>query len=89
MKTVMRIKKENCMVLCTGEVWGGIQQEVISELVSEAFVYVFPKFLEKLKSIFQDIFLLVKLKNILVHLTQNSYLKKESIKSLSGEEMDI
>lgn len=89
MKTVMRIKKENCMVVCTEEVWEGIQQEVISELVSEAFVYVFPKFLEKLKSIFQDIFLVIKLKNILVHLTQNSYLKKESMKSLSGKEMYI
>ena len=44
------------MVVCTREVWEGIQWEVISELVSEALVYVFPKFLEKLKATFQDVF---------------------------------
>lgn len=68
------------MVVCTREVWEGIQWEVISELVSEALVYVFPKFLEKLKATFQDVFLLVKLKNILVHLTHNNYLKKGDYK---------
>lgn len=45
-----------------------------------SFCVCFPQVSRKLKAIFQDVFLLVKLKNILVHLTHNSYLKKGEYK---------
>lgn len=51
---------------------------------------MFSQVFRKTKATFQDVFLLVKLKNILVHLTHNNYLKKGDDKVFwSGKEMDV
>lgn len=72
------------MVVCSREIWEGIHQEVVTELGPEAFDRCFSCFFFfKLKTAsiyFQNLFLLVKLKNVFGHLNQNSYLKKKSDK---------